>query len=135
MEDDMYGLGFCLFEIGLSSWKSMLRRNGNGFIIDDWAEDFFEYRKSDGELDRTCPVAMRHENIIRAAKRLLPLKIGNAYTDIVVTCLSFGFNDGKDDRRDKAYEAIRADISLRCVKDVLYPLRRLQVRVSGGSKK
>lgn len=101
MEDDIYSLGVCLFEIGI--WRSMFYwyEAKEEYRVDPWVPDLFarslevEYEAVPGDIMATMLMkesarnAMRSDILRRLAAQMLPLKMGRGYAEVVLNCLNF----------------------------------------------
>ena len=129
MEDDIYSLGVCLFEIG--AWRSMFEwrfRSSTGkegyttsTTPDDRQWPFNFNVHPDVEDGDGSPWYIRSQRMKKAAADILPTVMGNAYADVVLACLRF-----QDDRSRRRLDMDRDKISLEFVKRVLVELYRLQ---------
>ncbi|KXX81536.1 Eukaryotic translation initiation factor 2-alpha kinase 1 [Madurella mycetomatis] len=102
MQHDIYSLGVCLLEIGL--WKPLVwypRGNGDGTVAPVpglvlalrtvLSDKVFE--RAHSKQDKTAWVK---EDLVDMARRLLPAKMGDAYTEVVVSCLTC-LDEGSED--------------------------------------
>ncbi|KAM0441197.1 hypothetical protein ACHAPT_000503 [Fusarium lateritium] len=91
MQHDVYSLGVCLLEIGL--WASFVQHNGEttpGEALGLTVEDF-------GKLQETGkPSSLIKDHLVRLAQSKLPIKMGDRYTAVVVTCLCCLDDDNED---------------------------------------
>ncbi|GAB1315570.1 hypothetical protein MFIFM68171_05780 [Madurella fahalii] len=105
MQHDIYSLGVCLLEIGL--WKPLVwypRGDGGGAVAPvpglvlelrtALSDKVFERAHS-----RQNKTAWVKEDLVDMARRLLPAKMGDVYTGIVVSCLTC-LDDGSEDFRN-----------------------------------
>lgn len=94
MQHDIYSLGVCLLEIGL--WKPLVwypRGNGDGAVAPVpglvlalrtvLSDKVFE--RAHSRQDKTAWIK---EDLVDMARTLLPAKMGDVYTGIVVSCLT-----------------------------------------------
>jgi hypothetical protein len=88
MQHDIYSLGVCLLEIGL--WRSFVwypNDSGNAAPVPAFA---LELDLSDADfrtVHSTVPLRIT-ERLVALAKRELPPRLGDMYTDIVLACLT-----------------------------------------------
>ena len=119
MLHDIYSLGVVLLEIGL--WKSFVKWDTvSSRRVISWRglEGLF-----DGE-ELKKPFSPHHvkERFIVKAKQLLPAKVGQRYTDVVVACLSSSIDDGID-----MGDELEVKVGLAYIKNVMSKLEALQV--------
>lgn len=90
MEDDIYSLGVCLFEVGM--WRSLL-------VYDD-ASSKYVYDDSFVRLSDTIdwPGSTMREKaraklkvLVEEANRHLPKSVSREYADVVISCLTVGY--------------------------------------------
>ncbi|KFY92772.1 hypothetical protein V498_04742 [Pseudogymnoascus sp. VKM F-4517 (FW-2822)] len=104
MQHDIYSLGVCLLEIGL--WRSFVHYpllNPNAAPVPPAS---FELQISDEDFTAPHLTARLRtkDQFVELAKRDLPSRVGNVYTEIVITCLTcldpgsrmFGNNNQED---------------------------------------
>lgn len=133
MEDDIYSLGVCLFEIGM--WRSMFRwewneQKGEGEYVTDesWMSELFQFDlgidtddtidpETGAYLEEITENNLRADIMKRTVSRMLPLKMGKTYTEVVLNCLTF-----QDGRRAKE-KIDREKSAEKFVKIVLAKLR------------
>ena len=117
---DIYSLGVVLFEIGL--WKSFVHWKPNSFersiswkgLIDLFPE---------GQLGRgQTPYDVRNRLVLKA-EELLPPKMGQRYTDVVVACLSGNMDFGVAAREEQG----EARLGLAYIKSVMSNLEKICV--------
>ena len=133
MEDDIYSLGVCLFEIGL--WRSMFTWDAEQeeYVIGDWLPRLFDWdldvqlenvpgdSELRSQLKEIAEHNLRNDIFKRFVSQMLPPKMGNAYTEAVLNCLNF-----QNGRRERS--TIDKDKSAkRYVEDVLLKLQRILV--------
>ena len=121
MLHDVYSLGVVLLEIGL--WKSFVKWDNVS------SRRSLSWRGFDGLFDGEelkIPFKPHHvmERFIEAAKKLLPPKMGQRYTNVVVTCLSGGIEESEVDSAEDEREA---RLGLSFIKNVLSKLETVQV--------
>jgi len=93
MQDDIYSLGVCLFEIGL--WRSMFKwdRSIPDYTID---ESFLDLSDKAGERKLMGSEERASDKIrvlIEATERMIPRTMGDAFANVVVACLKAGLPD------------------------------------------
>jgi hypothetical protein len=81
MQHDIYSLGICLLELGL--WSSFVSY-GEGGINAHPAPAL----GVPAESSKTQVTAVTKDHLVSVARKLLPRKMGNNYTEIVETCLT-----------------------------------------------
>ena len=133
MEDDIYSLGVCLFEIGM--WRSMFRwdEEGREYVYDDWLPSLFKEdlgipldslpvdEDEENRYLETTDSNLRADIMKRYVAEMLPQKMGNTYTEVVLTCLTF--QDGRID-----HDKIDTEISgKRFVESILVKLREARI--------
>ncbi|KAF7560180.1 hypothetical protein G7046_g3969 [Stylonectria norvegica] len=134
MQHDVYSLGVCLLELGL--WNSFVVHKANG---DEDEPHLAEKLLGEGlglEVD-DLNVTMRDpanqssvvkDHLISLAKSRLPMRMGDKYTTVVVTCLTC-LDDGNEDFGDEK-EMQDEDgilIGVRFIEKVLLRLNELSV--------
>ncbi|KAJ4200296.1 hypothetical protein FSOLCH5_001774 [Fusarium solani] len=91
MQHDVYSLGVCLLEIGL--WASFVQHDGEatpGEALGLTVEDF-------GKIQETGkPSPFIKDHLVKLAQSKLPMKMGDRYTAVVVTCLCCLDDDNED---------------------------------------
>lgn len=91
MQHDVYSLGVCLLEIGL--WASFVQHDGEttpGEALGLTVEDF-------GKIQETGkPSSLIKDHLVKLAQSKLPMKMGDRYTAVVVTCLCCLDDDNED---------------------------------------
>jgi hypothetical protein len=91
MQHDIYSLGVCLLEIGL--WRTFVVYKDDGNADSVMPTEWFGL--SVEALMRKTP-ASKKRLLISAAEHNLPAKMGTAYTNIVVNCLTCLDQDNED---------------------------------------
>ncbi|KAI0449503.1 hypothetical protein F5B21DRAFT_509129 [Xylaria acuta] len=102
MQHDIYSLGVCLLEIGL--WQSFVwypTHNSDAIPVPSMA---LEFSCSDKDFEGLRFTGQRQiqEHLVALARKRLPSRVGDIYTDIVVMCMTclnpdnviFGMNKG-----------------------------------------
>lgn len=120
MLHDVYSLGVVLLEIGL--WKTFVK----------WDRGSLKRNVSWKGIEDLCTVAKMKEEgtpkelqkrLIDKARKLLPSRMGQRYTDVVMACLSGSINDGIElDDQDA-----EARVGLAFIKTVMSRLEKLYV--------
>ncbi|KAI0873146.1 hypothetical protein GGS24DRAFT_464971 [Hypoxylon argillaceum] len=88
MQHDIYSLGVCLLEIGL--WRSFVwypAEDDNATPVPGWALGF-SCSDSDFEAVQATGQQQIKDQLVALARRDLPPRAGDTYTDIVVACLT-----------------------------------------------
>ncbi|KAL5536408.1 hypothetical protein ACEPAF_230 [Sanghuangporus sanghuang] len=128
MEDDIYSLGVCLFEVGL--WRSLLvwdeSINENEYVYDDSFVALSDRNTWPGFTMKERARA-KLDLLVREARRLLPKALGSEYTDVVVSCLTVGYDENPF---KEEYEACRDEssddpVAAKYLESVLSKLRRI----------
>ncbi|KAJ4329244.1 hypothetical protein N0V84_000370 [Fusarium piperis] len=91
MQHDVYSLGVCLLEIGL--WASFVQHDGEmtpGEALGLTVEDFSKIQET-GK-----PSSLIKDHLVELAQCRLPMKMGDRYTAVVVTCLCCLDDDNED---------------------------------------
>jgi hypothetical protein len=83
MQHDIYSLGVCLLEIGL--WESFVTHHDEG---SDPLPSTLLTVLNDPEKDEIKRALRVKDALVDLAKQRLPSRIGDKYTEIVVTCLT-----------------------------------------------
>jgi len=83
MQHDIYSLGVCLLEIGL--WESLVIYHDEG---SDPSPSSVLTALDDPEEDKIKKAFIVKDALVGLAKQRLPSRIGEKYTEIVVTCLT-----------------------------------------------
>jgi Protein tyrosine and serine/threonine kinase len=83
MQHDIYSLGVCLLEIGL--WKSFVTYHDEGSHP---SPSTLLAALNDSEKDKIKKAFHVKDALVDLAKQRLPSRIGDKYTEIVVTCLT-----------------------------------------------
>jgi hypothetical protein len=96
MQHDIYSLGVCLLEIGL--WQTLvvysldsakIGASMQSLSIEDGPTPSpLLPALNDSETDKTTKALLIKDSLIALAKRDLPSRMGDRYTDIVVSCLT-----------------------------------------------
>jgi hypothetical protein len=121
MLHDVYSLGVVLLEIGL--WKSFVKwDNVTSRRSISWRG--FDSLFDSEELKIQFKPHHVMEQFIEVAKTLLPPKMGQRYTNVVVTCLSGGIEGSEVDSAEDEREA---RVGLSFIKNVLSKLETVQV--------
>ncbi|KAH0551480.1 hypothetical protein GP486_007306, partial [Trichoglossum hirsutum] len=98
MQHDVYGLGVCLLEIGL--WESFVIYHGDNesgggsptpsTLLPPSMEKYAGGRGGgDDNEDEVKKAFITKEHLVQLAKQHLPSHMGDKYTQIVVTCLTY----------------------------------------------
>lgn len=110
MQHDIYSLGVCLIEIGL--WRSIYR------------PEFSSEQQSCSGSNSQRPLPSK-KNLIDLATAELPPKMGNKYTETVVTCLTCLDEDNKDfGDQDEFTNEDGVLVGVRYIEKVRYPQPR-----------
>ncbi|KAL5513660.1 hypothetical protein ACEPAH_4059 [Sanghuangporus vaninii] len=90
MEDDIYSLGVCLFEIGV--WRSLLTWDGTSSA---YAYDDSFVRLSDSNIwpgsNLREKARAKLKVLVEEARRLLPRAVSSEYAEVVISCLTVGY--------------------------------------------
>lgn len=100
MQHDIYSLGVCLLEMGL--WESFVHYPGLNPAATPVPPVSSELQISDRDFE-VAHLSMRlriKERLLDIAKRRLPSRVGDAYTQVVLTCL--GCLDAKNNLMGKS---------------------------------
>jgi hypothetical protein len=117
MVHDIYSLGVVLLEIGI--WKSFVRwrsRTAERHISWSGFDGLFD---SDGFVEGRAPTDVSSRLIEKAAV-FLPPRVGQRYTNVVLSCLSGEIEEGLDSK-----DEFEARIGLSYIKNVLSRLEML----------
>jgi hypothetical protein len=99
MQHDIYSLGVCLLEIGL--WQSfiVIAEDGKEKLSDVLASFFSEV-----ETARHVFGKPMKDHLVALAKTELPQRVGDRYTEVVVTCLTCLDRENLDFGNEKEFE-------------------------------
>ncbi|KAK5654582.1 hypothetical protein OQA88_7211 [Cercophora sp. LCS_1] len=94
MQHDVYSLGVCLLELGL--WQSFVSYKQDGEDLGESEQTpsealtqlFEEFNLNETGVEGRLAGASAKDELTRLAKTRLPLKLGDRYTEVVVTCLT-----------------------------------------------
>jgi len=96
MQHDIYSLGVCLLEIGL--WQSLVVYNSSGAEMSESIQGLsIEDRPTPSALlselsnpdkDGMSKASMVKDALVMLAQRDLPSRMGDRYTDVVISCLT-----------------------------------------------
>jgi hypothetical protein len=99
MQHDIYSLGVCLLEIGL--WESFVLYHNEG---SDASPSTALSILNDAEKDEIKKAFLVKDALVDLAKQRLPSRMGDKYTDIVVTCLTCLDESNPDFGDDSEFE-------------------------------
>ncbi|KAL5530993.1 hypothetical protein ACEPAG_3869 [Sanghuangporus baumii] len=90
MEDDIYSLGVCLFEVGL--WRSLLvwEEESYTYVYDDSFVRLSDRNTWTGSSLRE-KAREKLKVLVEEARRLLPKAISPEYAEVVISCLTVGY--------------------------------------------
>lgn len=91
MQHDVYSLGVCLLEVGL--WASFVQHDSEvtpGEALGLTVADFSKIQ------DTRQPSSLIKDHLVKLAQSSLPMKMGDRYTEVVVTCLCCLDDDNED---------------------------------------
>ncbi|KAJ8124717.1 hypothetical protein O1611_g8923 [Lasiodiplodia mahajangana] len=88
MQHDIYSLGVCLLEIGL--WQSFVWYPAQNDTTTPVPSITLGFTCSDKDFEAVRPTGQEaiKEKLVELAKEKLPPRVGDAYTDIVVACMT-----------------------------------------------
>jgi hypothetical protein len=126
MQHDIYSLGVCLLEIGL--WESFVIYHDEG---SDPSPSSVLTALNDPEEDRIKKAFLVKDALVGLAKQRLPSRIGERYTEIVVTCLTCLDESNTDFGDNSEFEdADGVLIGVRFIEKVRYFVLTLVTRCS-----
>lgn len=96
MQHDIYSLGVCLLEIGL--WESLVLYEGDPYpspLLADAAA---------GDRDGPKRATLLKQHLVTLARSKLPSRMGDAYTNVVINCLTCLDEDNQDFGNQSEFE-------------------------------
>jgi hypothetical protein len=130
MQHDIYSLGVCLLEIGL--WESFVIYHDEG---SDPSPSTDLTILSDADKDEIKSAFLVKDALVDIAKQRLPSRMGDRYTEIVVTCLTCLDKSNTDFGDDSEFEdADGVLIGVRYIEKVRYYIIILVTRYSHASR-
>jgi hypothetical protein len=126
MQHDIYSLGVCLLEIGL--WESFVLYHNEGT---DPSPSTALSILNDAEKDEIKKAFLVKDALVDLAKQRLPSRMGDKYTEIVVTCLTCLDESNTDFGDNSEFEdADGVLIGVRFIEKVRYYMLILVIRCS-----
>jgi hypothetical protein len=129
MQHDIYSLGVCLLEIGL--WRSFVWYPAHDSTTTPVPSLALDFSLSDGDFEVGMQLTgpkRTQEQLVALAEKELPPRVGDAYTDIVMACLTcLDPNNGTFGMEDELNDEDGITVGVKFVEHILSRIIQISV--------